>query len=116
MFSLTDIRRYLTLARPDTLKFLVDIIEERAATGMSSRAMASHVLGMEIGRYGDNIKYAMPYDSGDWGRCVNTYLAAPKHLQKKMEPIMQTYYDRLLAYTEKHGGDDWRLRDVKWPL
>jgi len=57
-----------------------------------------------------------PYDSGDWERCLRTFQAAPRHLQRRMKPIMDSYYARLLARADRFGGHEWRLRGVVWPL
>ena len=118
-------RVLLPFLHPGTLHFLLDIVEERAATGVSSRAMAAHVLGLRL-RQPNNVAYAMPYDHADWKRCVDTYLAAPKHLRKKMDPIMADFYQRLMAHSAKYDATptllngqpatSWRLEGVKWPL
>lgn len=89
----------------DRCKFVAAIAQGQIATGASSRAMAEAVLGWR-----DGVGHAMPYDSGDWGRCLDTYLAAPKSLRERMAPIMELYYERLIDHTAKHGGDSWRLK------
>jgi hypothetical protein len=91
--------------------FVEAIARGQVATGVSSKAMAWAALG-----WSPDVGHAMPYDSGDWGRCVRTYEAAPPHLQDRMRPIMDLYYRRLTDHTERVGGADWRLRDVAWPL
>lgn len=94
-----------------TADFVELIARGVVATGVSSRAMAWAALG-----WSDGVGNHMPYDSGDWQRCVDTYLAAPWWLRKRMDPIMDLYVRRLLAHADEHGGHEWRLRGVDWPL
>ncbi|MCW2957166.1 MAG: hypothetical protein JWO69_2035 [Thermoleophilia bacterium] len=91
-------------------EFVELIARQQIATGISSRAMAGAVLGWH-----DGVGHAMPYDSGDWGRCLRTYLAAPPLLRVQMEPIMALFHERLTDYHQRTGYQDWRLRGVAWP-
>lgn len=91
--------------------FIEKIARGLVATGISSKAMAWAALGWR-----DDVGHEMPLDAGDWRRCVDTYVVAPPHLRKRMEPIMAHYHERLMAWTEKYGGGEWRLRAVEWPL
>lgn len=94
--------------RPSTTAFIERIARQEIATGVSSRAMVQKVL------WGKDLGCAMPYDSGDWNRCLKTYLAAPPHLQRRMKPIMDLYYERLTAYDTETGHAEWRMKGVVW--
>lgn len=93
--------------------FIEAIARGQVATGISSKAMAWAVLGWR-----PDVGHEMPYDSGDWGRCVRTYEAAPSHLQARMRPIMDLYYRRLVDFHKRIDaqGVDWRVKNVVWPL
>jgi hypothetical protein len=91
--------------------FIKAVAMRQVAEGISSQAMAFTVLGWR-----KDVGCAMPYDSGDWGRCVRTYQAAPWWLRRRMKPIMDLFHQRLLERVEEYGGAEWRLQGVVWPL
>lgn len=95
----------------ETADFIRRIARDEVATGVSSRAMAWAALG-----WTESVGGEMPYDGGDWGRCVQTYTAAPPELRARMTPVMELYHQRLLDHHEHTGFQDWRLRGVVWPL
>lgn len=107
---MTDAGRVRSVERDQT-DFIEAMARGQVATGISSKAMAWAALG-----WAEDVGTEMPYDSGDWGRCVRTYEAAPPHLRERMTPIMDLYYSRLSEYHAKTGWQDWRLRGVEWPL
>ena len=78
--------------RPSEIKFIERVLLREIATGLSSHALALYALGLN-----DDMKPRGPYmeyprDWGDFGRCVETYNAAPKHLKRKMLPLMNLWY------------------------
>lgn len=100
----------LVLRSPSEVAFIEEIAKGNIATGRSSKVMAHVVLGWR-----DDVGCHMPYDCGDWGRCIKTYEAAPDHLQRMMRPIMDLYYRRLVEYVGSVGGAEWRMKGVVWP-
>jgi len=96
--------------RPSTVAFIEKIARREVATGISSEAMAGVALGWR-----EDVGHNMPYDRGDWNRCLVTYDTAPRHLRRKMNPIMSLYYTRLVQRDSKRGAAEWRMRGVSWP-
>lgn len=91
--------------RPSELRFIYGMLLGQHATGISSRALALYALGMnpEIrrtdingGLQGGWNGLAYPHDWGDYRRCVKTYEAAPRHLKKKMAPVMERWRNAII--------------------
>jgi hypothetical protein len=90
--------------------YLLRIVRGDLAMGASSKAMVLAAFA-----YTTDVGAAMPYDAGDWGRCMRAYKAAPPHLRQRMRPVMAEYFARLTEYAARHGGAEWRLDGVVWP-
>lgn len=88
--------RHLGIRRPSEVRFLARVAAREVATGVSSRALTLWALGLDDPPQ----EWDGPMDSGDYGRCVKAYQAAPPHIRKRMKPYMDRYADQLNGQLE----------------
>lgn len=70
-----------------TLEYLLDRMTWGAGkTGVSSDAMIRAALGGELVEW-----HERPRDGADLGRCELAYDLAPKHLKKRMRPMLRQF-------------------------
>lgn len=102
--------------RPSTLRFMEQILRGEIATGVSSEALAQHALGIApLSRPGTLAQNqgVRPLDRGDFGRCMKTYHAAPKHLQRKMRWVLDDWA-LVLRQEAGYNTEDYRSPDVDY--
>lgn len=101
----------MTVAR-DTNRIALDWLLNSDDTGLSSKAIARHMLGLPEGGYG---AWAYPCDPGDLGRCLRLLVNIPEwkpriHEMASHGPIwaaLVARWDDLAASMEAEVGIDW---------
>lgn len=98
--------RLIGFRRPSTLRFMEKIMRDEIATGISSHALALHALGIQpMSRPLPD--WGRPLDRGDYGRCMKTYHAAPRHLQRKMRWVLDDW-GRMLREDANHKTSHYK--------
>ena len=83
--------------RPSEVLLLRRMALRQVATGISSNNLALHVLDVR-----PLVEHEKPIDASDFARCMALYHASPKHLQRKMRPILDAWARDVRMY--------WRRR------
>lgn len=76
----------LGLRRPSEVRLLEKMALGQVATGISGENLALYVLGLK-----PLYDHKKPLDSSDFDRCMKLYHASPRHLQRKMRPILDSW-------------------------
>lgn len=78
-------------------------------TGISSNNLLGYAFGEAL-RQED-----YPRDHGDLGRCERLYTKAPRHLQRRMKPVLEVWRAYVWAkYPDGPDGQSW-VRNIPEP-